>query len=110
MILKKDTPIVIAFILFLFSANLACGQEESSQIAITLYPESILVDQKEVKEPEVETHLKTIVSNKSKEGITTKSIAIRLRVHQQTKRGKVADLETTLRKLNLKKVVYSAFE
>ncbi|HOX83692.1 MAG TPA: hypothetical protein PLJ60_03945 [Chryseolinea sp.] len=96
--------------LFLFLLTSCFTQTDKNIIFVRLSPEQFLLEQKEIKKENFQEELKSIIDQKTKNGIKKDELTIDLKVSEQTKRGNLADIEAVLRKLNIRKVTYSTFE
>jgi biopolymer transport protein ExbD len=97
---------MMLFLLLLIS----CSTEKKTNIIyVEVSPEKITLEQKTVKKENLEKELKSIIANKKTQGFKSEELIIDLKVDERAKRGALADIETTLRRLNLRKVSYSKF-
>ena len=99
----------VVFIVALGLVSAKCVTEQKAKtekIFIELYPGKIFLQQRHVEKEIFETELKLVVDKKIEEGFERKKLTIVLKVHEDTKRGEIADLETYLRRLNVRKVLY----
>lgn len=72
-------------------------------------PEILLVESRQIHKRDFESVLQAIIEQKMSTGIRREELTIDLKVDGSTKRGDVADIEMSLRRLNVKKITYSTF-
>jgi hypothetical protein len=88
----------------------ACGTElKTKEIFVELSPDSLVLEQKRIEKKDFEKELKTVIDKKIQEGFKKEELTINLTVDKNTRRGDMADLETAMRRLNVRKVIYSTF-
>lgn len=92
-------------ILFLFLLT-SCA-EKTNTIYIEISPGELRVNQKTINLSEFEKELEVIVKKKEGQGFKRGDLVVDLKVDVRTKRGDIADIETSLRRLNIRKVIYS---
>lgn len=78
-------------------------------IHVQLSPEKLIVENKKINKSDFEKELTSIISERKKDGIAREELTIDLRADRDTKRGDLADLEISLRRLNMKRVTYSTY-
>lgn len=88
----------------------ACGIElKTKNIFIELSPGSLLLERRKIDKTSFEKELKIVIDKKMQEGFEKEDLIINLKVDKNTRRGDIADLQTAMRRLNVKKVIYSEF-
>ena len=88
----------------------ACGTElKTKEIFVELSPNSLILEQKQIEKKDFEKELKTVIDKKIQDGFKKDELIINLKVDENTRRGDIADLETAMRRLNVRKVIYSTF-
>jgi biopolymer transport protein ExbD len=95
------------FLIILFLTN--CSDKETNKISVILTPEKLQLEQTVIDKKEFEKELKIIVDRKIKSGLKKDELIIDLRVDKNTRRGDVADVEVSLRRLNIRQVTYSTY-
>ena len=95
--------------LFLF-ITIACSTEKTTNtIYVEISPGKLILNQKTIKKEHFEKELKTIIEEKETTGFKREELVINLRVDERTRRGDIADIEVALRRLNVRRIVYSTF-
>jgi len=90
---------------------IGCSSPEvSNTIFIQISPKSLIVENKTVDKNKFASELKNLVKTKLKAGLKKDAITINVKVDPQTSRGEIVDLETDMRILDLKTVIYSSHE
>ena len=79
-------------------------------IHVQLSPEKLLVENKEINKANFEKELKAIVDERKKNGINREALTIDLTADNNTRRGDLADIEVSLRRLNLRRIIYSTYD
>ncbi len=92
------------FILLLLTA---CSDDKV--ISVQLSPEKLIIENKEIDKADFEKELKAIVDERTKVGLERKELTIDLKADKRTKRGDLADIEVSLRRLNVRRVTYSTY-
>jgi hypothetical protein len=88
----------------------ACGKElKSNNIFVEVSPGSLILEQRQIEKESFEKELKIVIDKKVREGFNKEELTINLRVDKNTRRGDIADMETAMRRLNMRKVIYSTF-
>jgi hypothetical protein len=101
------TSRLLTWILFF---SIACSVEKkSNEIYVEISPEKLTLDKKAIYKDDFEKELKLIIEEKAANGIKREELIINLRVDSRTRRGDIADIETALRRLNVRRVIYSTF-
>ena len=93
--MRLTAIVILAFILF------QCGHTESTSIEIIVKDNNFIIENELIPSDSVEQVLK-----QKKKSFGDRQPTIILKVASDTKRGKLADLETILRRLNFKKIHY----
>jgi C-terminal processing protease CtpA/Prc len=83
------------------------GCADKTQITIQVSPEIIVIDTEPVQKHDFEKALRFVIGQKIEAGIPRENLIIHLKVDGATKRGELADIEVSMRRLNVKKIVYS---
>jgi len=95
--------------LFLF-ITIACSTEKTTNtIYVEISPEKLILNQKTIKKEHFEKELKSIIEEKETTGFKREELVINLKVDERTRRGDIADIEVVLRRLNVRRIVYSTF-
>ena len=90
--------------------SIACSVEKkTNQIYIEISPEKLTLDGKDIHKDDFEKELKLIIDEKKADGIKREQLVVNLKVDSRTRRGDIADIETALRRLNVRRVNYSTF-
>ncbi|MCZ8020153.1 MAG: hypothetical protein O9294_00195 [Cytophagales bacterium] len=92
------------FILLLLAA---CSNNKV--ISIQVSPERLILENKEIAKADFEKELKAIVDKKIKDGIKRSELTVDLVTDLRTKRGDLADIEVSLRRLNIRRIIYSTY-
>src|SRR5688572_13870626 len=96
--------------LFLF-ITIACSTEKKTNaIYIEISPGKLTLNQKTIKKAHFEKELKSIIDEKEATGFKREELVINLKVDERTRRGDIADIEVALRRLNVRRVIYSTFD
>jgi hypothetical protein len=89
---------------------ISCSQDkETNQIFVILTPDKLELDNKLIDKKEFEKELKIIVDKKLKTGLTKEELIINMKVDKDTRRGDIADIEVSLRRLNVRQITYSTY-
>jgi hypothetical protein len=88
----------------------SCGQKPTKRILIKLSPQEITIENIKVDADKFQDELKKIIDDKVDDGYKREELIVSLRVDSETKRGMIADIETAMRKLNVRRVEYSTFK
>lgn len=97
-------------ILLLSLFLLSCSQEkESNQISVILTPDKLELNSNLIEKKDFEKELKIIIDNKIKSGYKREELIINMKVDKNTRRGDVADIEVSLRRLNIRQIIYSTY-
>jgi hypothetical protein len=100
----------IGLLLGLCLVSSACGTKlKTKDIFVELSPDGLILEQKQIERKDFEKELKIVIDRKINEGFRKDELIVNLKVDENTRRGDIADVETAMRRLNVKKVVYSAF-
>ena len=83
---------------------------KTKDIFIELYPDRLILEQNQIEKKDFEKELKVVIGKKIDEGFKRDELTIVLKVEENTRRGDIADIETSMRRLNVRKVTYSVFE
>jgi hypothetical protein len=67
------------------------------------------LSKKQIEKKDFEKELKVMIGKKIDEGFKRDELTIVLKVDENTRRGDIADIETSMRRLNVRKVTYSVF-
>ena len=89
-----------------------CGTEskiKTNDIFVEVYPDRLILDQKQIEKKDFEKELELVISKKIEGGFKRSELTIFLKVDESTRRGDIADIEASLRRLNVRKVTYSVF-
>lgn len=96
------------YLQFLLLMLVGCSSEPKSNIIfIEISPVNLLLEKKEIEKGSFEKELKIVIDYKLKQGFKKEELVVNLKVDKQTRRGDIADLEVTLRRLNVRKIIYS---
>jgi hypothetical protein len=88
---------------------LGCNSEPKSNIILVeISPDKLLLENRQVKIRDFESELKAVVRGKLKEGFKNDELTVNLKVDDKTTRGDVVDLESCMRRVSLRKVMYSS--
>jgi hypothetical protein len=99
---------IIKSLAFLFLLQSACIHHPvSTAISVDISPGNLVIEGKPIKLPEFEGALRDVIDAKVRQGLKPDDLEIRLRVALNTRRGDIADLETAMRRLNVRKIFYS---
>jgi hypothetical protein len=97
---------ILVITLFLFN----CSQDkETNQIAVILTPDKLELDNNLIDKKEFEKEFKIIVEKKLEHGYKKEELIINMKVDKNTRRGDVADIEVSLRRLNIRQIIYSSY-
>ena len=97
-------------ILLLSLFLLSCSQEkESNHISVILTPDKLELNSNLIDKKDFEKELKIIIDNKIKFGYKREELIINMKVDKNTRRGDVADIEVSLRRLNIRQINYSTY-
>jgi biopolymer transport protein ExbD len=95
--------------LFLF-ITIACSTEKTANtIYVEINPGKLILNQETIKKEHFEKELKSIIEAKKTTGFKCEELVINLKVDERTRRGDIADIEVALRRLNVRRIVYSTF-
>lgn len=78
-------------------------------IVVQISPEKMIVENKEIRKADFEKILRAIIEERQQNGVERSELTIDLRTDKETKRGELADVEVSLRRLNVKRVNYSTY-
>lgn len=93
---------------FLLLFLMCCSSEPKSNIIfIEISPAKLLLENREIEKRSFEKELKIVIDYKLKQGFKKEELVVNLKVDKQTRRGDIADLEVSLRRLNMRKIIYS---
>ena len=81
---------------------------KSNIILVEISPEKLVLENRQIKIREFESELKAIVRIKLKEGFKKEELTVNLKVDDKTTRGDIVDLESSMRRVSLRKVMYSS--
>jgi biopolymer transport protein ExbD len=99
---------IIRSLTFLLLFQFACLPDTRSKIiSVDIGPGQLFVEGKPISLPEFEGALREVIGEKERQGLKHDDLEIRLRVDANTRRGDIADLETAMRRLNVRKIFYS---
>lgn len=97
-------------ILILTFFLLSCLQDkETNQISVILTPDKLELNSNLIDKKDFEKELKIIVDKKLKYGYKKEELVINTKVDKNTRRGDVADIEVSLRRLNIRQINYSTY-
>jgi hypothetical protein len=82
---------------------------KTKDILVELFPDRLILEQRQIEKNDFEKELKLVINKKIEEGFKRDELTIVLKVDENTRRGDIADLETAMRRLNVRKVTYSVF-
>jgi hypothetical protein len=85
----------------------SCIKKETERILVEVFPKEINIDGKKITHEEFEIELKKAINVRLEAGIKQEVLFVSLIVDADTKRGQIADIEVAMRKLNVRKVLYS---
>ena len=100
---RRQIGIVLSLLLLT-----ACSGDNKI-IHVQLSPEKLIVENKEINKTDFEKELKAIVDERQKDGIDRGELTIDLKADKNTRRGDLADIEVSLRRLNVRRVTYSTY-
>lgn len=83
------------------------AQVRSFRIFVRVYTDYLMFENKLIRNDEFESRLKLEIEQRMKAGVKREDLIISMNVDPETKRGKIADLEVVMRRLNLRKIEYS---
>lgn len=69
----------------------------------------MIVENKEISKADFEKILRAIIEERQQNGVERSELTIDLRTDKETKRGELAGIEVSLRRLNVKRVNYSTY-
>jgi hypothetical protein len=92
------------------SVLLSCAGKETNKISVKVVLQEIFLDDKKIALDAFEDELKRIVDHKIKKGYKKEELVVKLVVDSKTKRGMIADIEVAMRKVNVRKVEYTALD
>jgi hypothetical protein len=108
-----DKKIINAGLLIMLSlVFVQCWTEnkiKTKDIFVELFPDRLILEQKQIEKNDFEKELKLVINKKIEEGFKLEDLTIVLKVDENTRRGNIADLETAMRRLNVRNVTYSVF-
>ena len=84
-----------------------CGTEskiKTKDIFVELYPDRLILEQKQIEKKDFEKELKVVIGKKIDEGFKRDELTIVLKVEENTRRGDIADIETSMRRLNVRTI------
>jgi biopolymer transport protein ExbD len=96
-------------VLFLWQCRSESKIKKTNEISIELYPDSLFLEQRQIKKKDFEKELRIAINIKLEAGFKRDELTIVLKVDENTRRGDVADIQTSMRRLNVRKVIYSTF-
>jgi hypothetical protein len=97
-------------ILLLSLFLLSCYQEkESPKISVILTPYKLELESNLIDKKNFEKECKIIINNKLKFGYKMEELVIDMSVDKNTRRGDIADIEVSLRRLNIRQINYSTY-
>lgn len=85
------------------------GCSDETRISVRVSPDVVIVENQQVHQQDFEKALRVVIEQKIQKGISRDQLIVDLKVHEATTRGEVADLEMSLRRLNVRKISYSTF-
>ncbi|NOS94608.1 MAG: hypothetical protein HOP30_22075 [Cyclobacteriaceae bacterium] len=85
----------------------ACS--DNKVISVQVSPEKLILENKEIDKVDFEKELKVIVDARKKEGIEAKELTMDIKADKRTKRGDIADIVFSLKRLNIIRTTYSAY-
>lgn len=96
------------FVVVMFCLVSPCdAQVKSFRIFVRVYTDYLMFENKLIRNDEFESRLKLEIEQRMKAGVKREDLIISMNVDPETKRGKIADLEVVMRRLNLRKIEYS---
>lgn len=99
---------IFQLVFFISCTSSSDGQRESGTIVIEINKlGQFVINEKEVPEEHLEMYLLHEVQRAEKKGYQRSEITADLRVHPDVKMSKVSFLQTVLRNIKIKKVLYS---
>jgi hypothetical protein len=97
-------------IIFLFVFIGCTSQPLSNTIFVEVTPDKLLLEKRQIDKNKFESELRFFVDMRLRKGLKMEDLKINLRVDKETLRGDIIDLETAMRRLKLRNVIYSSFE
>lgn len=79
------------------------------EISIQVDPDQLVLENKKIDKTDFEKELKEVLSRKLNDGLEKEEIIIALKVHKNTRRGDLSDIEGSLRRLNVKRIRYLTY-
>lgn len=101
---------ITTFLLLIAGFLASFVQREPESISVKVTPTEITIETKEIKHDEFEQELKKVVDSKVKQGLKRDDLFVRLFVDPNVKRGMLADIEVSMRRLNIRKILYSTIQ
>jgi hypothetical protein len=83
------------------------GCADKTRIDIQVSPDIIVIENQPVQKHDFEKALGFLIEQKIEAGIPRENLTIHLKVDGATTRGDLANIEVSMRRLNVKKIVYS---
>ena len=97
----------LTIVLFLL---LGCsGDKATNFVNIEVSPDKLILEQKIIDKNDFQKELKIVIDKKLNEEFKLNELTMNFKVDRRTRRGDIADIETVMRKLNVRKVNYSTF-
>jgi hypothetical protein len=93
--------------LFMMGCN---SEPPTNMIFVEISPKKLLLEKRHIKMRDFESELKFVVGLKLKEGFKKEELTVNVKVDDKTRRGDIVDLETSMRRLDVRKVMYSTFD
>jgi hypothetical protein len=107
MIFKAGLLIMLSLV---FAQCWTKNKIKTKEIFVELSPGRLILEQRQIEKNDFEKELKLAINKKIEEGFKRDELAIVLKFDGNTRRGDIADLETAMRRLNVRKVTYSVFD
>lgn len=108
--LNTNKGYITTFLLLIAGFLASFVQREPESISVKVTPTEITIEGKEIKHDEFEQELKKVVDSKVKQGLKRDDLFVRLFVDPNVKRGMLADIEVSMRRLNIRKILYSTIQ
>ncbi|WP_276374995.1 hypothetical protein [Chryseolinea sp. H1M3-3] len=103
--MKIIAPVIMALLIA------GCSTEPVSNIInVEIAPDQLKLEKRPIKISKFESELKYIVTARLKKGVRRNDLTVNLVVDNKTQRGDIIDLETAMRKLNVRKIRYSSVD
>jgi hypothetical protein len=97
-------------LIFLFFFIGCTSKPLSDTIFVEVTPNKLLLEKRQIDKNKFESELKLLVDIRIKKGFKREDLTIDLKVDKETLRGDIVDLESAMRHLKLRQVIYSSFE